>query len=118
MCDHTFSAGQIQGNDSLRFLSNEELKKMWQSVDNDDDGEAVWLSKVSGGGVIWVLYGMVGSYMGGLCLPASSDHLNILPLPPACARAKFQTFFILSKTGNVSKTPIYSALGTCPNLVL
>ena len=35
---------------------------------------------------------------------------------PLCARAKFQTFFILSKTGNVSKTPIYSALGTYLNL--
>ena len=91
---------------------------MWQSIDDDDDGEAVWLSKVSAGGVIWVGCMVWYGYMGGLCLPASSDHLNILPLPPACARAKFQTFFILSKTGNVSKTPIYSALGTCPNLVL
>ena len=113
---------------------------MWQSADDDDDGEAVWLSKVSAGGVIgvgcmvwygmvwlgviWVgcmvWYGMVWygmvcrSYMGGLCLPASSDHLNILPLPPACARAKFQTFFILSKTGNVSKTPISSPFATFP----
>ena len=38
-------------------------EKMWQSVDDDDDGEAVWLSKVSAGGVIWVgcmvWYGMV-----------------------------------------------------------
>ena len=49
------------------------LQKSLADDDDDDDDDMVTQTFESHTG---------RSYMGGLCLPASSDHLNILPCPP------------------------------------
>ena len=114
-----FSSGHKQGNDTLRFLSNEELNILLQKI------PAMYLrhlwAKVAGWWWWWWRSVAFESFGGrqelyGWAVP--SCFLWPFKHPPPLPDVKFQTFFILSKTGNVSKTPISSALRTFPNLFL